>query len=119
MRILIMTIAVAVVVTLLLANNSYARYSQHGQYNQMSNYNNMQSNGEIVYVKVNGLVCDFCARSLEQVFDKHAAVSNINVDLNDKIVQINFNQGRMLNDQIIVSLVTDAGYNVESIYRYR
>ena len=29
-----------------------------------------QYNGDILYVYVNGLVCDFCARSIEKIFSK-------------------------------------------------
>jgi copper chaperone CopZ len=71
--------------------------------------------GGTALVKVNGLVCDFCARALEKVFGKEAAVENINVNLDDKIVTIHFNPDQSLDDETITKLITDSGYNVEEI----
>ena len=68
-----------------------------------------------VYVSVNGLVCDFCARALEKVFGKEAAVKSIDVNLDTKIITINFSEGQSLDDERITALITDSGYNVEGI----
>ena len=73
--------------------------------------------GQVVHVGVNGLVCDFCARSLEKLFGKQEAVDNINVDLDEKLVTINLKDGKTLDDDAITKLITDAGYNVEKIHR--
>lgn len=73
--------------------------------------------GEVVHVSVNGLVCDFCARALEKVFGKQEAVSDIDVDLNDKLITINFNEDQTLDDETIIKFVQDSGYSVEDIYR--
>ena len=35
----------------------------------------------MVTAKVNGMVCDFCARAVTKVFGKEAAVENVHVDL--------------------------------------
>lgn len=69
------------------------------------------------HVSVNGLVCDFCARALEKVFGKEEAVKAIDVNLDTKIITVNFNEGQMLSDERIKELITDAGYNVEGIHR--
>lgn len=68
-------------------------------------------------MSVNGLVCDFCARALEKVFGKEEAVKAIDVNLDTKIITVNFNEGQTLSDEKITALVTDAGYNVEGIHR--
>ena len=68
-------------------------------------------------VTVNGLVCDFCARALEKVFSKEAAVKAIDVNLDTKIITINFNDGQSLTDDRVTELVLDSGYNVEGIER--
>lgn len=70
-----------------------------------------------VEVSVNGLVCDFCARALEKVFGNESAVKNIDVNLDTKIITINFNDEQTLNDEKLTQLITDAGYNVERIER--
>ena len=71
--------------------------------------------GGTVYADVNGLVCDFCARALEKVFDKQEAVESIHVDLDKKVVAIHFNEGQRLDHETITRLITDSGYNVRRI----
>lgn len=73
--------------------------------------------GKTVTVDVNGLVCDFCARSIEKIFSKQAAVENVNVNLDDKIVTIGLKDGQELDDETITKLITDSGYDVEKISR--
>ncbi len=68
-----------------------------------------------VYVDVNGLVCDFCARALEKVFNKQEAVESINVDLDKKIITIHFNEGQNLEDEKITQLINDSGYDIREI----
>lgn len=70
-----------------------------------------------VRVSVNGLVCDFCARALEKVFGKQEEVENINVNLDTKIITVNFKEGQNLDDETIKTLIQDSGYNVEAINR--
>ncbi len=70
----------------------------------------------ITHVSVNGLVCDFCARALEKVFDKEEAVNSISVDLDTKIVTIIFNENQSLDDETITKNIVDAGYSVENIH---
>lgn len=69
------------------------------------------------YADVNGLVCDFCARALEKTFGKKDEVENIDVDLDKKIVTINFKEGQNLDDETITKLITDSGYAVTGIRR--
>ncbi|HAQ50225.1 MAG TPA: heavy metal transporter [Gammaproteobacteria bacterium] len=71
--------------------------------------------GGTIYADVNGLVCDFCARALEKVFGKQEALESINVDLDEKVITVHFNEGQSLNDETITQLITDAGYNVREI----
>ena len=68
-----------------------------------------------VYAYVNGLVCDFCARALEKTIGKNDAVKSIKVDLRDKIITINFNENKKLENKIIEQLIADAGYSVREI----
>lgn len=68
-----------------------------------------------VYVDINGLVCDFCARALEKVFSRQAAVSGIGVDLDTKVITIGLKAGMTLENSIISELVNDAGYSIVNI----
>ncbi len=68
-------------------------------------------------VSVNGLVCDFCARALEKVFDDKQAVKEIAVNMDKGIVKVHLQPGETLSDEAITGLVTDSGYNVRTINR--
>lgn len=70
---------------------------------------------DTVNVKVSGLVCDFCARSLEKLFGKQKEVSSITVDLDKGVVLIHMNAGQNMEDAKITQLITDSGYNVTAI----
>ena len=72
---------------------------------------------DTVYAHVNGLVCDFCARALEKTISKQESVKSIEVNLTDKIITINFNKGKKLDDSIIKELIEDSGYSVRKIIR--
>ena len=72
---------------------------------------------DTVYAHVNGLVCDFCARALEKTISKQESVKSIDVNLTDKIITINFNKGKKLDDSIITELIEDSGYSVRKIIR--
>ena len=68
-----------------------------------------------VYVDVNGLVCDFCARALEKVFGRRDEVDAINVDLDEKVITIHFVDGRSMEEGTIAELIADSGYDVRDI----
>jgi copper chaperone CopZ len=68
-----------------------------------------------VDVKVNGLVCDFCAQALNKVFRKQPEVSDINVDLDGGVVHVEFKENQSLDDASLKKLITDSGYAVQSI----
>jgi len=95
-------------VTLSLATPSYAERENHAA--KVANHN-----GSVVHVTVNGLVCDFCARALEKIFSRQESVSDIDVNLDSKIITINFKKGQMLDDKTITNLILDSGYDVRDI----
>ncbi len=70
---------------------------------------------ETAYVDVNGLVCDFCARALEAVFGEEEAVENVNVNLDTKVITVNFKDDMRLKNEKITQLIEDSGYNVVAI----
>jgi len=78
-------------------------------------YSLSNDSSSTVYAYVNGLVCDFCARALEKTIGKNDAVKSIKVDLRDKIITINFNENKKLENKIIEQLIADAGYSVREI----
>lgn len=74
---------------------------------------------EVLSISVNGLVCDFCARSIEKLFSKKESVKSINVNLEEMLITISLKKGKSLNDDIITKVITDSGYDVREIRRDR
>ena len=72
---------------------------------------------ETIKASVNGLVCAFCATSIEKTFKKQPAVDQVKVDLDTKLVTINTKKDQSLDDATITRLITDAGYAVTKITR--
>lgn len=72
---------------------------------------------DTVNIKVNGLVCDFCARAVEKVFSKKAEVSGINVDLDNGNITVAMKPGKMIDNQNLKTLITDSGYDVVDIQK--
>ncbi len=72
-------------------------------------------NTKVIYAYVNGLVCDFCARSLEKNFEKEKSVKSITIDLQQKLLTIVLKKDKKLEDSKIIKLVNDAGYDVKEI----
>lgn len=72
---------------------------------------------QMVTVKVNGLVCDFCARSIEQMMKKRPDVAGVHVDLDKGEVHLSLKSGATLEDAALRKLITDSGYAVTTIAR--
>jgi copper chaperone CopZ len=75
------------------------------------------AHAETIKVTVNGLVCAFCATSIEKTFTKQPAVDKVKVDLDSKLVTINTKKDQKLDDKVITGLIKDAGYTVTKIKR--
>ena len=74
---------------------------------------------EVLSISVNGLVCDFCARSIEKLFSKKESVKSINVNLEQMLITISLKKGKSLNDSIITKVISDSGYDIREIRRDR
>ena len=80
---------------------------------------NEENDFKEVHVSVNGLVCDFCAQSVEKLFKKEKAVQDIDVDLKMGMVTILIKSGEIMDDIKITELITQSGYSVEGIHRVK
>ena len=75
-----------------------------------------------IHVDVEGLVCDFCAQSIQKVFLKQPGVEEVDVNLNNGRVIIKMadvfqdDEDGISNDRI-VKLFLNAGYDVIAIMR--
>ncbi len=70
-----------------------------------------------VAVKVNGLVCDFCAQSLDRLFSRENAINHVHVDLRNGMITLDFNESQNMDDEKVKKIVTDSGYSVVEIRR--
>ena len=71
----------------------------------------------MVTAKVNGMVCDFCARAVTKVFGKEDAVENVHVDLDNGEIHVTLKSGTELSDARVAELVKKSGYDLVSIAR--
>ena len=71
----------------------------------------------MVTAKVNGMVCDFCARAVTKVFGKEDAVDNVHVDLDKGEIHVTLKTGSDLSDERVADLVKKSGYDLVSIDR--
>ena len=71
----------------------------------------------MVTAKVNGMVCDFCARAVTKVFGKQDAVENVHVDLDNGEIHVTLKPGADLSDETVADLVKKSGYDLVSIER--
>ena len=72
---------------------------------------------ETVKVTVNGMVCAFCATSIEKTFKKEKQVESVKIDLPKKLVTIQTKRGTTISDAKIHEVINYAGYTHTSIVR--
>ncbi len=70
-----------------------------------------------INVKVNGLVCDFCARAIEKVMKERQDISSVNVNLDEGMINLQTKTDSTLTDEELKKLITDAGYSLVRIER--
>jgi len=73
--------------------------------------------GEVINVKVLGMVCDFCAQSIMKVIQKNDDVEKVDIDLDNELVIIHIKPGATLSDEKIEEYIHYSGYDLESIER--
>ena len=66
---------------------------------------------------VNGLVCSFCAASIEKRLKKLDATKAVYVDLARKVVAVELKDGKDLTPEQVAGEIKDSGYDVVSIAR--
>ena len=70
-----------------------------------------------ITVNVNGMVCDFCAQSLNKVFLKEDGVESLDISLENKTVVIHMAEDATITDEKINELIEWAGYENAGITR--
>jgi copper chaperone CopZ len=72
---------------------------------------------ESVNVEVNGMVCGFCAQGISKKLHDTGTAAKVDVDLDKKIVFIEFEKGKSLDDNTLRSIIVDSGYQVVRVTR--
>ena len=80
------------------------------------------SHSKTIKIEVEGMVCDFCAQSIEKVFLKQPGVEKVDVNLEVgkvivKMADVFQDDEDGISDKRIKQLFLDAGYDVSSIKR--
>lgn len=70
-----------------------------------------------IEVKVNGLVCAFCAQGITKAFQGNDATDEVWVSLENQLVAIALKPDQDISDEAVIDTLTNAGYDVVSIER--
>jgi copper chaperone CopZ len=70
-----------------------------------------------IEMKVNGLVCAFCAQGIEKTLKGYPATADVVVSLENRLVAVATKDGQDIPDAELKKALTDAGYTVKSIAR--
>ncbi len=68
-----------------------------------------------VKATVNGMVCAFCAQGIEKRLSKIPEAKAVLVDLKQRFVVVEPNEGMKLDQKLIIAEIKDAGYDVLSV----
>jgi copper chaperone CopZ len=72
---------------------------------------------DTIEIKVNGLVCAFCAQGIEKTLRDYAATADVVVSLENRLVAVATREGQDIPDAELKKALTEAGYTVKSIAR--
>ena len=70
-----------------------------------------------IEMKVNGLVCGFCAQGIEKSLRQNPATADVFVSLENRLVAVSTREGQDIADEELRRALTDSGYDVKSIVR--
>jgi copper chaperone CopZ len=73
------------------------------------------ANHSAIDIKVNGMVCDFCAQSVWKVFQDYEQVENVDISLDEGRVTITLKDGQSLSDEELHKGIEYAGYDLVKI----
>jgi copper chaperone CopZ len=76
-----------------------------------------QAQAGTIEMKVNGLVCGFCAQGIEKSLRRNSATADVLVSLENRLVAVSTKEGTDIPDADLRKALTDAGYEVKAIER--
>ena len=66
-------------------------------------------------IEVLGMVCAFCAQGIDKSFKSEKNVTDIFVSLKNNFVAIESTDENGINEKLITTIITEAGYDVQKI----
>jgi copper chaperone CopZ len=75
------------------------------------------ADAETIEIKVNGLVCGFCAQGIEKTLRKNPATADVLVSLEERLVAVETKEGQDIPDEELETALRDSGYDVTEITR--
>ena len=73
--------------------------------------------GASITLRVDGMVCPFCAYGLEKRLGEIESIDAILIRISDGLVQIRVKEGRPLEDEALEEAVERAGFSLREIHR--
>ncbi len=73
--------------------------------------------GASVRLKVDGMVCPFCAYGLEKRLEEIASIDAVLIRISDGLVQIRTKEGQELTDETLTDAVRKSGFSLREIER--
>ncbi|PPE75730.1 hypothetical protein C3942_02220 [Solimonas fluminis] len=70
-----------------------------------------------IEMKVDGLVCAFCAQGISKKLGRMEATQEVLVNLEKGVVAVALKPGQDLSDEALRGVLTEAGYSVQGIQR--
>ena len=70
-----------------------------------------------IEMKVNGLVCGFCAQGIEKTLRRNPATADVFVSLEHRLVAVATREGADIADEELRTALTESGYDVTAITR--
>ena len=75
----------------------------------------LNSNAVTKKIEVLGMVCAFCAQGLEKSFKSEINIKDVFVNLENYFVAIESKDGKVIDDKLITTIITEAGYDIKKI----
>ena len=73
--------------------------------------------GATVRLKVNGMVCPFCAYGLEKRLQEITSIDAVLIRISDGLVQIRTKENQELTDEVLTDAVKKSGFSLIEIER--
>lgn len=71
---------------------------------------------EKILIKVDGMVCPFCAQGVEKNFkNRKKEVKDVKVDMDNMTVEVFYNKGQSLDKKTLETLIKNAGFSYGGI----